>query len=285
MRIPRPTATLAANQTVIDASVSPDTVRFTVNWAQKTHRGLNIPVTVGNWRWKADTAAQASNANCQYLPVANTCRISIAASGTMSVDVRLNGKDTTLTERVEVVPCLTGNPILDKMDLRRYLDTIWTLSRVSGPPAQRIERGFNTFDSTTTGRLTIISDSVAGDTPCRTLNSPSSIPFPGKLAVSGHTHPFSLGDTVPASCHPGQPGPQAYTSDHGGPSRSDWRRTYYDGAPSVVVDMDSIYVLEPHPGKLVPRPGGKDSIWKPDSGWQNSIHTYPRQGPGCTRPL
>lgn len=250
MRIPRPAATLTASRNVIDSAASPDTVRFTVDWAQKTHRGYPIPVTVGNWRWKADTAAQASAAACQYLPAAEAkaaCRISVAVSGVMFVDVQLNGRDTTLTERVNVVPCPTGNPLLDNMHLRQqYVDYhTASLNRLKETPFVVIQSGSNyttmAFPENTDTRCT-------ADVPHPTTLKRQMLDTAAgeKVVAIGHTHLYAPRVRYPCPTAPGgfARSPRG-AGDLDWPARDFWSEKNGQQVPMLIVGPDHIFVLNP----------------------------------------
>lgn len=208
LRIPRPVAFLSASRTTVDPAADPDTVRFTLDWQQKTIGNSVIPVTITAWRWKSDSTGQTTNVTCRYPYRANTCNVSVTASGTMSVDVRLNGRDTTVTERVNVVPCPTGHPLLDNMYLRKkYVDLhTESLNRLKETPFVVIQSGSN---------YRMESFPENSDTQCRTgVPHPATLDSSGfvqpgeKVVAIGHTHLYAPGVKYPC---PGEPGGSAKT--------------------------------------------------------------------------
>lgn len=108
LRIPRPKLKLMARDTVLDVITVPDTIRFVASWSP-THLSnstgsLTIPAQLLAWRWQPDTASQPTNVTtqCMYPRSTYTCMLNIRESGTMFVDMRLNGQVQTAELHVEV---------------------------------------------------------------------------------------------------------------------------------------------------------------------------------------
>lgn len=250
--------------------------------------GGGRPRRVTAWRWtRADASYTGSDTTalgwyCSN-PAAQSCSLPIKESGTMTVDAIVNGVAQSKSVFVNVVPCPTGDTLVDDAANRAGLSAAWAQSNANAAIHLRLERGTATFDSASRHvfRLSPIDPS---DGPCRNANIPST-PWPGTPRVLSHTHPFSVGDSLPSNCNePNFPAGyyKKYSNPYGGPSRSDWKRAWNDSLPMLVLDIDSIYRIYPYP---IDSTMDANGIWNfyPKSGWQANYFSAPRQYGTCAR--
>lgn len=249
--------------------------------------GGGMPRRVTAWRWRRastsyngpDTTAIGWYCTNQ---TAQSCSLPIKESGTMTVDAIVNGVAQSKSVFINVIPCPTGDTLVDDFATRSGLTAAWAQSNANGPISLRLERGSTTFDSTSLHvfRLTPVDP---GDTPCRNANIPQA-PYPGIPIVESHIHPFSVGDSLPSSCNlPNQP-PGSYVTygnKYGGPSGADWHRTWTDSLPEVIGDKDSLYRIYPYPIDSSQQNG--NWVYYPKPGWQTNYFSAPRVSGTCTR--
>lgn len=233
------------------------------------------------WSWTADSSPGRTQACAASETV---CTTAVYEPGTMRVQARIRGVTHEATARAVGIPCPTGNPLLDHPNVRKGMKDGWIGSKTDSLPAQRIERGFYSFRTSAGDTVSLLSPTVTGDTPCSAASIPSSIP--GVAVLGGHTHPFSIGDTLPASsCNiklkPGQIA--IYGHGYGGLSGGDWRRAFNDQVPISAFDKDWIYLAEPPDSIGVKQAAGADTTWEPRGNWQQKVRSWPRKVAGCSR--
>lgn len=243
-------------------------------------KGFKVPLRVVSWQW---VPVGGSGQTLACGPGVSVCTTEVKEAGTMTVTAVVNGVEQTSSVRIEAVPCVVGDSLIDNPVLRAGLAAAWNESRSDFPIDLRIERGMYLFDSSNvyTYRLTPINPTVDG--PCRNAATPV-FPFPGRAVTGGHTHPFALGDSLPALCRPPNLPPWAFTTygnPYGGPSAPDWVRSWNDSLPHVVIDKDSIYRIHPHPIDSVQGP----TEWQyfPTPGWESKYLAAPRVVGSCVR--
>jgi hypothetical protein len=112
-------------------------VTFTASVTPTQAGGVNVPFNIVRWRWKPDVGAEVNPA----CPANPTCNYSPTKSGTMFVDVLVNGVSDTKSVDVDVFSCLTGDSIMDNPDVRKGLRDAWAGTGYPGPAASRLERG------------------------------------------------------------------------------------------------------------------------------------------------
>jgi hypothetical protein len=159
----------------------------------------------------------------------------------MTVTAMVNGLSMTRSVRVYPVICPTTDSLLNLQPFRDHLSEQMDSSFADDPDiSHRIERGAFVYDSS--GSLLFRRGAHhPDDTPCRNAN-PRASPEPGRRVTNNHTHPFSIGDTLPDLCKPpGDPRTRQYGWGLGGPSEQDWERALNDSVPFYVIDKDSIY--------------------------------------------
>jgi hypothetical protein len=187
--------------------------------------------------------------------------------------------------RVYVVPCPTGDSLVDRESVRKVLPILWSESHWNDPPSNRLERGAYVYDSLGTD-ITVVAQVDSQDTPCQNANRPTrSLPV-----ITGlHVEPFALGDILPwQACIPDRPQPAdsiaVKGATWGGPSAEDWVRSWTDHKPHIMMDPDSIYRFgPPDSAATITRPGGSTKD-VPVGDWRARIVAYPRSAGTCTRP-
>jgi hypothetical protein len=251
--------------------------------------GGGRPRRVTAWRWRRANPSYTGSdtTTIQWYcsnPAAQTCTLPIYENGTMSVDATVNGVAQTRSIVIVVNgPCPTGDTILDDPVTRAALAAAWAQSNSSSAPASRIERGAYTFDSAGV-HIYRLSPIDPVDTPCRNAIIPA-VPYPGDPLWGGHTHPFTIGDTLPPVCNPpGSPSNAIYKywNTYGGPSGGDWFRAWNDQQPLVVADKDSMYRIYPYPIDSTLTPSGTRE-YSPKAGWQANYLSVPRVSGTCVR--
>ena len=236
----------------------------------------------GPWTWRPDVGTGGISADCQWFE--NPCTRTISKSGWMKATTTIGEYTLTDSVRVYVIPCPTGDSLVDRESARNLLSTLWSQANPTAPPANRIERGGYIYDSLGVD-ITVVSQQDPSDNPCSNLN-PKTRTLP--VVVGIHEHPFSTGDSLPwqqCNFQPLQQGYYVMGHTWGGPSAGDWVRSYRDQGPHIVMDADSIYRYGP-PDSLHAQlsPSTGDTISVPAGNWQAKIGSYPRNSGSCTRP-
>lgn len=169
---------------------------------------------------------------------------------------------------VSVVPCLTGDSLLDDSQIRKALNDVKCATTVTGPALNRRERGGGRFRRPDGSIVDTLFSIGPTDTPCSFDFSTRNLGF-GVPIVIWHTHPFTPldpSDPLPlsncptlANKKPLLPG-QVYVAKPG---------------PSIPYDVQSGY------DHIVVEKNG--SVWRVDR--NGSITEYPRNKPGQCDPL
>lgn len=219
-----------------------DTVTLTPHWSD------GYQVVVSSWKWQPDTLPNLitqDGGDCTSAQT--TCRKPIRQTGWMFVTATRDGRPRTAKARVTLIPCPTGDDVLDDIDFRTVAKSAWDTSGADSKPAQdRRERGFWRWDSAGVKTRTIMNGPHSGDTPCRNTIAPDTIPLGWDADASAHIHPFQLGDRLPANCGPYPPGVKAYHGyGDGGFSGADWHSAVQEGKPGYAIDKDSVYRADP----------------------------------------
>jgi len=267
-------------------------VKFTVsanpNNMTPTIGGGGTPRRVTGWHWqRADTSVHTSDTTkiglyCSSM-TATTCQLPIQESGFMIVDAVVNGTAQTEKVPIVIVPCPTKDSLIDNPVHRLGMTVSLDSGNANSPNKDiRKERQVIFFDSAGVTVLRL-SPSDTRSSPCWNYDSPSSMP--GTVTVMEHSHPFSIGDSLPAICTPPGAKPNEYVSyghGYGGLSGADWRSAWNNQLPMVVPDLDSVYRIYPHPVdsfQLLP-----DTTWHffPTNGWQQKVKSAPRVFGACT---
>jgi hypothetical protein len=234
--------------------------------------------TLSGWTWRADSGPGGISPDVCYWNQ-NPCTRTISKSGWIKATKIVNGGEYTLVDsaHVSVVPCLTGDSLLDDSRIRKALNDAMNGSNPNGPAASRRERGGARIQLPSGGVLDTLLPVGLNDTPC-------SYTFPGNLGAAGvpvviwHVHPFMPRDTTDplpydpnVSPHSACPqlanarplGPGAYYTSKPGPSREDVVATVNWGVPHIIVDKAEVGVVQPNGSKKAyPRnqPGKCDAL-------------------------
>ena len=240
-------------------------------------RAYKVPVTGVSWSWSAAHGGTAQTVVCN--PGVNPCITTVKEAGTMTVTATVNGVQQTTATHIEVVPCATGDSLIDKPINRASLADIWSLSLANQPNIDiRRERNALVYDTTYW-----VSPSGPDDGPCTTtLVHPIPAEY-GPVRLRQHVHPFKVTDSLPSACRPKNFPSRSFTrydNPYGGPSGRDWRVARDDEMPHMVVDKDSIYRIYPHPVDSVLRNG--EYAYFPTPNWQSKYKAVPRVFGSCT---
>lgn len=249
------------------------------------------PFSITQWVY----ADSAGTHGCTSV-TATTCTITANTSGTVTVTAVVNGEQQTRTMSVTVVPCPTGDPILDSAAVRKGLDSLWKLSNPTDPvTANRHERSMNVYDSAGVTVIRIEPFDPTTDGPCENMLK-RDVPPPGTLKAQIHTHPAHVSETL--ECKPGFK--KRYANQFGGPSPADWASATQD-PPKYVLDADNTYrhagypfntsdrrywtpELDPvtHLPKVDPATG--DTTFAPaGTAWRSYYKKEPRKQGSCIR--
>lgn len=267
---------LSADKRTIPA---PAQVKFAAAATPYAYEGSAVPFQAIKWEWKAEDGTTGQTVPCS--PSANPCYTEVKESGTMTVTALVNGFEQRKSVKVEVIPCPTGDSVLDNQALRESLVAAMARSNPDSTPGSLKRREvagliFRTVDSLGVTRFYFKETPVyARQTAC---NNEWSIFFgnsPGDTPVAlFHTHPNSVGEIV-YGCkggqqYPGGPGtpfkkPPEF--DTGGGSNNDWDvidRPAWQ-IPMYVMSKDGLmWRLDPHTPKSL-RPSNPN-YWR----WKNA---------------
>lgn len=101
----------------------------------------------------------------------------------MKVSTNFDGYPLVDSARVYLIPCPTGDSLVDNEAIRRLLGDIWAQSNPSQADSLRIERGGYVFRDSL-GKLVYRTSPVNTtlDTPCKNANTPAQ-PLPGTRSL------------------------------------------------------------------------------------------------------
>ncbi len=146
-----------------------------------------MPFSVVKWRWKPDVGAEEYPCGPSL-----TCNHSPTKSGTMFVDLLVNGVADTKSQHIDVYPCLMNDSLLDRPDVRSKLREAMDSAMHDG-----VERG---------GALLCDANGVctAVTYPIGPRDDVCTFWFPDHLGgetrnpiLIWHMHPYSFNDWVP----------------------------------------------------------------------------------------
>jgi hypothetical protein len=221
-------------------------------------------------------------------PSSSQCTNFVSESGTVDVLALVNGDTLRATVAVRVVPCPTGDSLLDDPFTRKMLDSLWRLSWPdTTTTANRVERGgYIYYDSTSKQMVFSISRPSPNDNACRSYLGP---PPPGVQVVRIiHTHPARVHKYVQCDSSSGH----TYADQFGKPSGDDWAFakqandvTPGGGVEGWIIDQDEVISFNPA-GVIIDRvPQLRGDTASVPRNWRSQPrHYYPRRQPGCTLP-
>jgi hypothetical protein len=269
---------LTADKEVIP---SPQAVKFQAGSVPFAYEYNAVPFRVTNWEWRAEDGTAGQTVPCS--PSSNPCSTVVKESGTMTVTALVNGFEQTKSVKVEVIPCPTGDPILDNEALRNQLMAAMARSNPDSTPEsmKRREVGgliFRSVDDLGVTRYYFKeAPSYKSQTPCLNDWDGFSGNHPDDMAVAVfHTHPNAPGEMVygcpgkDAAQFPGDPGKKPKqvgdASKTGGGSVEDWNATDGWGYTQYVMTKNGLISrLDLKTPK--PKRASNPNMWN----WKNSV--------------
>lgn len=224
--------------------------------------------------------------NCA--PGVDVCSHEVTESGTVEVIATVNGVQLTASVRVDVIPCPTGDPILDSPQFRKLLKLIWDSTFADDPDvAKRRERMGVLYRDTVTNtysfQLLPLSpiDSLNG--PCQVTGTPQTPSNSVKAAIA-HSHGFEPGERFGGNCPKDKNGNYlAYGSAPGTglASGADWLESNKQHVPSYIIDKTQIIRIMGDSGDVQPilDREGRLQGWKANK-WKDATKRTPRS-PEC----
>lgn len=244
-----PTVTLTASP---QSMLSGDTATFTAAVSPSS-----ASWSVGAWAWTPDSASGGISPN-NCTTAEKVCKRAMGLSGSMKVTAVVGTDTLTATTHVSVLPCLTGDPLLDDSRIRGKLNDALNGSNPNGAAVNRVERGGARILLPNGSVLDTLLPIGPNDTPC-SFNFPSNIGSLGVPVVFWHTHPFKPGSatdplpydttlTPPSPCpnlvKMGPPKPGHVYAGQLGPSIPE---DVQSGYPMIVVEKDgSVWMAYPN---------------------------------------
>ena len=233
----------------------------------------SVPFSIAGWTWTPDSGTGGIAPNgCG--PGEMPCTRTISKSGSMTATANCGPYTLTASSHVSVIPCLTGDSILDDSRIRKDLNDALNATNLTGSPWDRRERGGMRFQRPDGTIVDTLFDVGPNDGPCSFDFASRQVN--GVPLVVWHSHPFTPEDpTDPLPFDPTQtprsnclplanakrllPG-QVYTAKRGPSIPNDVQ----GGIPSIVIEKNG-------------------SVWMghPDQ----SVTPYPRTGSGVCDPL
>ena len=213
-----------------------DTVRFTPQWSDGD---TVLASTVQGYSWTADTLP-GRTAGCGAVA---SCLSTVYESGVMVVTVQRNGVTRTAKVHAVRVPCPTGDSLLDNPELRSNLAYLDEARFASTSPGNRLETGAYLYWNIYTGEFMGMIGVGNAATACSWNDQPwPTAPTHWIGIVRGHSHPYDPKiDTLPVGTVCGTRTLRRPSTPDYGPSPADDSVAMGDGAPSFIVDADSIY--------------------------------------------
>jgi hypothetical protein len=219
-------------------SVTPSTnVTFT---ASATPAAVNADwrlFTIQSWQWTPDSGSQTVSCG-----TSKTCNFTPLTSGTMKVTAIVNGTEQTEERYVSVLPCLTGDTVLDDARIRRELEKAWNGSNATGPQSGKVERFGGRFGSTDTTFAPLPGSSACrGWDPAQwQVGTPiGALGYPG---VMWHTHPWNKGDSRQSSSICPERGPANPNTTFDPDVLSFTDIDFGSGVPMIVVTSSNVYL-------------------------------------------
>ena len=233
----------------------------------------SVPFSIAGWTWTPDSGSGGiAPDGCG--PGEMPCARTISKSGSMTATANCGPYTLTASSHVSVIPCLTGDSILDDSRIRKDLNDALNATNLTGSPWDRRERGGMRFQRPDGTIVDTLFDVGPNDGPCSFDFASRQVN--GVPLVVWHSHPFTPEDpTDPLPFDPTQtprsncaplanakrllPG-QVYTAKRGPSIPNDVQ----GGIPSIVIEKNG-------------------SVWMghPDQ----SVTPYPRTGSGVCDPL
>jgi len=154
-----------------------------------------------SWAWRADSGTGGISAVCNWWET--SCTRTCSKSGWMKATAMIGAFQLADSVHVSVLPCLTGDSLLDDSRIRRALIDALNGASPNGPAANRRERGGMRFRRPDGS----IADTLFGigptDTPCSFDFAARSLAGVGVPIAAWHSHPFTPldpNDPLPSNC-------------------------------------------------------------------------------------
>jgi hypothetical protein len=233
-----------------------------------------IPWNLSSWTWTPDSGTGGINNYCVWNE--NPCTRTISKSGWMKGTTVIGEYTLTDSAHVSVVPCLTGDSLLDDSQIRRALNSALNGSNLNGSAWDRRERGgarVQRPDGRTFDTLFTIGPT---DTPCSFDFAARNLGSLGVIIVAWHTHPFTANDgsdPLPYDASRSPPSTCPQLMNRKPPPLGQ----VYAAGPGPTVPGDTQSGI---PGIVVEKNG---SVWVVDA--NGSYIEYPRNRPGVCDPL
>lgn len=261
IQVQKPSLTLTASPR---SMLTGDTVTFTAS-VTPSSAGWGI----GAWTWTPDSASGGINPN-NCTTAEKVCKRSMTLSGSMKVTAIVGTDTLTATTHVSVLPCLTGDSLLDDSRIRGKLNDALNGSNPNGPALNRVERGGARLLLPNGSILDTLLPIGVTDTPCTVTWPTGSLSSIGTILVLWHSHPFTPNDPTDGPPYdstivPHSPCPQLDTA-----SPPPFGKVYVAGAGPSVPDLSTGYPM------IVAEKNG--SVWMAYPG--ASPISYPRSGAG-----
>ena len=190
---------------------------------------------IGGWLFHPDSAPSTYTQVCGAV---NPCVFHPTTSGKIEIHALIGNQWKQKRAHVTVVPCPTGDSLLDTPALRDGLQYLVQLSHM-GDPTRGTEHGGWLYRNPNTGEFFHV-EYVSIQDACSFAPPDYVIDYPPEWRVGmTHSHPFGKGESFNGRCistggRPGMGGPQ-------GPSLADDSSAVEHGLPSYIVDKDSVY--------------------------------------------
>jgi hypothetical protein len=214
------------------------------------------------------------------------CPMNVKESGTMSIRASVHYDHySTASVHVTVVPCPTGDTLLDNPLFRRLMKTVWDSSQAGkSSVADRTERMGVLFRDTVTKayqyKLLPLNpvDSLNG--PCQ-VNAPGfSYPSTWKIVTFVHSHPFQKGEQFAGNCPKDAKGNYLVydkTPQTGWASGTDWKTSLDKHLPSYIIDSMQVIRIVGDSGDVRPviNRRGDTTDYRANN-WRNAQTITPR---------
>lgn len=297
--------TLTMTRLEADLVLTPSATTFlagaavTFQWAATPDSlaGQATPVVVRRTFFEPDSAGGGvpSDSTKTCAISGTSCTIQPLGSGTLHLWALVNGKLVHKQAHVTVVPCPTGDTLLDNPTFRKLIKIVWDSSNASDS-TKRMERLgvllYDTVSHSYSNMLLPLNSDSSKNSQCSVKPGSWSIPTKSIVVTYVHSHPFKPGTQFSGHCPKGDDGKYLMYNWNlltGWASGQDWHVSQSLHLPSYIVDSLHIIRIVGDSGNVeVVR--NNDGSPKLDSGgdttytatdWPHAQKTYLRT-PACT---
>lgn len=266
--------TLDADQTEL---VAGDTVTFTPKLD-----GVTGPAA--RWLWRGDDSTVVAG---PCAPGTDTCLLAPFASGTMWAYTADTGGDSA-SKHVTVIPCPTGDTLLDNLTFRHTIKLVWD-SSFAADTSKRVERmGVMVYDTLLKKYASILLplNSVPyKNTPCEVNPGTWALPANSVVVTYVHSHPFADSASYSGLCPKDAQGQyQTYVprSMTGWGSGLDWHVSDNLNLPSYIIDSLKVIRLVGDSADVHPLYDINGNIYDYYANKWSSAQTVHPRSPQCT---